>query len=530
MSQVILKSGQPVYQFKAGPSDQERQSRRAKRAYVLAVILYTAFFSIWQVDPVPLQVHAMAILVAATCFIPLTRWYARGAQGAPMFELICLSYALQFSAPVYHQLNAFVVFGQTEYLSWDSTFQALAYVEVGMIALIAGYYGLLRTSLARALPQVDLPLKPERRPIYLAIALSVGLIALLLTALGTATTSSTAGAFVSLASNQLNLVIVLLAYQTFSEQPSRPLRLVTLYTVVALAAAVGLTSGLLENAFVPAVLMLVVQWHVRHKVPWRLVVIGLITFVVLSAAKEDYRQVVWYGTDEVTTIDRLSVWAESSQQVVENNLQSDSWTNLQNLVRESFSRFDLLHKFVHVQNMTPRLIPFYEGTTYDYMLIAWIPRVVWPDKPSAAEPNDQLDVDYLLKSVSQIGHGVIGIGQLPEAYANFGLAGIVGVMFIQGLVFSMLNQVLNGPRSEGGRAIYMSLMVFLLNGIGSSLAIWFGSMLQQIIANALILRPFAYGFRTKIESTDDGEAAKLDSAIARRRLDQDRISHLEHGA
>lgn len=38
-------------------------------------------------------------------------------------------------------------------------------------------------------------------------------------------------------------------------------------------------------------------------------------------------------------------------------------------------------------------------------------------------------------------------------------------------------------------------MVYFLNGIGSSAAILFGALFQQILANAVILRPFATGWQ-----------------------------------
>jgi hypothetical protein len=174
----------------------------------------------------------------------------------------------------------------------------------------------------------------------------------------------------------------------------------------------------------------------------------------------------------------------------------DLTTGLNDLVRSSIYRLDLIHKFAHVNSLVPRYVPFYQGETYGYLLIGWIPRVIWPDKPLASESNQRMDVDLGLKYAAQTGRSTIGIGQLPEAYANFGILGIIIVMLVQGMIFSGLDHLLNGPRSGGGRAVYLSLMVFLLNGIGSSTAIWFGGILQITIANVLILRPFASGWRT----------------------------------
>ena len=135
------------------------------------------------------------------------------------------------------------------------------------------------------------------------------------------------------------------------------------------------------------------------------------------------------------------------------------------------ARFDLIHKFAYVRELTPCYLPYYEGVTYQYMLIGWIPRIFWPDKPVASDSNQVVDVDYGFKFRQQTGTN-IGIGRLPEAYVNFGAVGIVVLMFMQGLAFGFINHLYNGPHSDGGRAIYISIMVFFLNGIGSSTAIW----------------------------------------------------------
>jgi hypothetical protein len=61
-------------------------------------------------------------------------------------------------------------------------------------------------------------------------------------------------------------------------------------------------------------------------------------------------------------------------------------------------------------------------------------------------------------------------------------------MFLQGAIFAALDVVLNRANSQGGRAVYLTQMVYFLNGIGSSTVMLFGALLQHIIANVLILR------------------------------------------
>ena len=147
---------------------------------------------------------------------------------------------------------------------------------------------------------------------------------------------------------------------------------------------------------------------------------------------------------------------------------------------------------------------------------------MWPEKPSASEANQRIDVDYGLKYEWQ--DSTISVGQLPEAYANFGIVGIAVVMALQGIVFAVLDALLNGPRSDGGRAIYLVIMAYFLNGIGSSSAILYGSLVQYVLASALIMRPLAASWRASdVRPAKQGGAAEVvpvNPDIASQRIDR----------
>ena len=265
-----------------------------------------------------------------------------------------------------------------------------------------------------------------------------------------------------------------------------------LYAAVGFGFVVGLMTGMLENTLMPLVLLLAVRWHATRRIPWLAILAGFVLYLVLNPAKFEYRRQVWFSGQEYGIGQRLEVWSSAVDQELAAARQEEAW---EETVRDSLARFDLVHKFAHVREMTPTYIPYYNGESYSYFLYTWVPRMLWPDKPAASESNDRLDVDYGLKYEAQ--PVTIGIGQLPEAYANFGVIGIAVVMALQGLVFAVLDVVLNSPRSDGGRAIYLVIMAYFLNGIGSSAAVLFGALVQQVLASAVLLRPFASGWRAK---------------------------------
>lgn len=484
-----------VVKVSAGQSgaDLRRGGRSVAFYYLLAVLSYAFLFTFWQAEPVPWQVHLAAVLVAATSFLPLARWYASRSEELPMFELVCLSYALQFSMPVYTQPNRLTIMNQLVPIRWDTVFEVLLFVELGLLALMAGYYVIRRSPLARNLPRFDLPLDPQRRRTYLWGALVGGGLFTLLLALNWEPLSFPAfGAVLRLIVSQFALATVLLAYVVYGGRSSGRFTALGLYSAVVFAFVVGLTTGMLENALLPLVLLLVVRWHATGRIPWLAIVAGLVLFLLLNPAKFEYRRQVWYSGEAFGFNERLGIWIDVIQEELDATFQQSRW---EETIGESLGRFDLVHRFAYVREMTPAIVPYYHGETYAYFLYGWIPRLLWADKPSASNANQRIDVDYALKYEWQ--SSTTSIGQLPEAYANFGVVGIAVVMALQGIIFAVLGHLLNGPRSEGGRAIYLVVMAYFLNGIGSSAAILFGALVQYVLASAVILRPFASAWQAR---------------------------------
>jgi hypothetical protein len=493
--------------------DEDLRVRRYRRnrallGYATVLLLYFLLLSFWQVEPVPEAVHAASVLLVAICLLPITLWYARGGHGLPMFELICLSYALQFGSAIYTQPRQLVILSVPVYLSWDSVLRALLLTILGMVSLILGYYASKSKLISERLPQIDLPLHPKRRTYFLIGAFAVGAGIMLLQVLALAPSGSgPLGAIMRLLANQLNIVIILLAYQVYGESQKNLIRTLSLYACVAIAVLLGLATGFLEGALVPLLILLIVRWHIVRKVPWRILFASALLFILLNPVKSAYRVQAWYGESNLGLVDRITLWFDLSGEAVGDIVAGDQLGEIENLARQALARFDLIHKFAYVQDLTPAFVPYYEGSTYEYLLFGWIPRFLWPDKPVASDVNSRLDVDYGLLEQEQTSRATIGIGQLPEAYANFGPLGIIVVLLLQGISFAMLDTVLNGRRSDGGRAIYLAVMISFLNGIGSSTAIFFGALLQNAVANVALLRLFATGFKSKSSEEVPGQAA-----------------------
>ena len=82
---------------------------------------------------------------------------------------------------------------------------------------------------------------------------------------------------------------------------------------------------------------------------------------------------------------------------------------------------------------TPSKVPFWSGETYMSIPYMFIPRMLWPDKPSRHFWNKYGRV-YGVLSEDDFDTSV-GVSYLAEAYMNFGFAGMYFLAFVMGILF-----------------------------------------------------------------------------------------------
>ena len=97
-------------------------------------------------------------------------------------------------------------------------------------------------------------------------------------------------------------------------------------------------------------------------------------------------------------------------------------------LRGDFARDYTLRHAIYRGRMTESSIVPYRGVTYLFTAVAYVPRVVWPNKPWPANVYFTRDV-FNWTSSENIGWN-FGFGFLEELVMNFGYMGILGCFFI----------------------------------------------------------------------------------------------------
>jgi hypothetical protein len=157
----------------------------------------------------------------------------------------------------------------------------------------------------------------------------------------------------------------------------------------------------------------------------------------------------------------------------------------------------LLQQTGNVIEMTPARVPYQHGRLYSYVLITFIPRFMWPGKPSVSDANKWYQLSYRLTLPANIESVGIAVGTITESYINFGWFGPFAVMFCLGLVLGVFQTIF--LRTTSG-LLLSSIGVALLPGllwVESQMAVYVSGLVQQILFALIVLAP-VLEFRSNI--------------------------------
>ncbi len=429
----------------------------------------------------------LAMILLDVCLYPTLRYFARQESDLPVLPVLCLSFAVQYTLPIFSQEPGIPLAFGFRYLNGADIEAALVLTIAGVILLEASYYFIVSRKALSSLPAVSLPLTKGRAEIY---CVSVFIIFMLLPWLVTALTTETylqVSSIINLLQNQVLVAIAVLGWFVYSGQASWWHRIL-LHVVVATVALRSFSTTMVELMMLPLAVLFMTRWLYLRRLPvMQLATIALL-FLFLSPVKHDIRRSVGEDlqTAEASATTRASDWIEQASIHWLDTLSGRR--DLSESVSYAAERTDMIHNFAHIYSLTPSVLPYQYGDTYTYLAITWIPRVIWPEKPQANAANNYYAVAYEISTEEGIKHSSFGVSLIAEGYINFGVAGVFLIMIVLGGVLATLQHVFAGPSSgPGGQAIFVATFVYFLNGIGTSAEIMFGGLIQNLLCASLLL-------------------------------------------
>lgn len=152
--------------------------------------------------------------------------------------------------------------------------------------------------------------------------------------------------------------------------------------------------------------------------------LGLSAYVTYMSARSDIRRQVWGGRGLFT---RLETVADT---FVNPLLFDPRHAAHLYLIDGRMNQNGLVGRGIHFMNETKKDLAY--GRTLAVALIAWVPRIIWPGKPTFGGSGNLVSEYTGMRFASGTS---VGVGNVLELYINFGWAGVgVGLLVFGALV------------------------------------------------------------------------------------------------
>jgi hypothetical protein len=158
--------------------------------------------------------------------------------------------------------------------------------------------------------------------------------------------------------------------------------------------------------------------------------VGLSLFVNYMAARDDLRRLVWF--EQASFGDRL--------QRIGDVFQNFEWLDLSNSRHRELINSRLNQNWfigLAAARLETGEVEYLSGATFGRMIIALIPRVVWPNKPAVGGGGS---VVHDLTGVEFAEGTSVGAGQVLEFYGNFGSLGVIGGFLLYGWLLGRIDR------------------------------------------------------------------------------------------
>jgi hypothetical protein len=457
--------------------------------YAGVPLLVTAF--LWSTSSnqlSPSEIVAVLIL----CWIPWAsyqQWYRGSRQELPLFSLLAAMYWVAYVLPLFWGSHTIGLVRGNHRLPEQEIAQAMYLAVIGVVAIRMGMRVVANWRWEPSF-LVGIPQNPWRWNYLRIVLIAAALMRILIPI--TAWGEGGRQIIVNIETFVASVAFVILLRSWLSGTAiSVDKILVSGYLLVALV--VGLSSGWL-GTFVGLGIICVASFvYARNKFPVVALLVVLPTVMFLQPGKAKFREVYWKGgpSESYTSSysERIGLWIDASSRAWGRVLTDPTGDGFRELGRATLSRLSLLEQTANVIEMTPAQVPYQYGRLYSYLPITFVPRFLWPEKPSVTDANKWYQVSYLLTAPANIESVGISVGTLAESYMNFGWVGPVFVMFSLGVFLGVLKKLF--MRKASG-LLLSSIGVALLPGllaVESQMAVYVSGLVQEVLFALIALAP-----------------------------------------
>lgn len=425
---------------------------------------------------------AVTFALFAIPWFAYCRWQDSDKYDFPLFPMVGGMYFIAYALPLFWSERSMQTFIGTRVFSAESLQQSMTLVLLGVLSLWAGMeVGLGRKFGLRV--RIDVSSQSYAWN-YLRIVLVAGTA---MTSLGLYLLGEGGRQIVVIFQTVVPTAAFALLFRKCLGGTVENTDKLFLALFVGVRFFVGMSSGWLGSFVGFGIVCLAVYIYERHKFPKLAVAAVLMFAIFFQPAKQSFRKKYWMGDSSAGTVTKVFDWTSESFR-----LWSGAWSNpgtVTKLGEQVLTRVSLLEQTANVMELTPAVVPFQYGHLYSYLWVTFIPRFVWPDKPSMNEANRWYQVSYGLTEKEELAHVSMAVGTLTESYISFGWWGPPMIMFLVGMLLDWLRySFLNINSGILLNAIGVALLPNFL-AIESQMAQYISGLVQAVALTMVVLVP-----------------------------------------
>ncbi len=392
------------------------------------------------------------LLIAAACMFPVYLWCAGKVKGMPVFPFFSLTYLWTFCLPLLSENPNVLLY------SGSAHFSAALTVAVFLLSGTVVWYQVVKASNA---PRTYLALGTQGAELFfIGIVLAGAFINMYLVG----GWSGIPDKLFTIARNAILglsfLGIFILAYRSGSGDLSqvKGRLFFACLCLNILTAAAGLILKTALTLFLLSVIAFVVGGKRLPVVP---LVLGMAALLPLHYGKHPMRAKYWEGPAHYVQPWQYPAWfGEWWGHALKEINHEKARYEVEVEDKESFvERSSIIHILMMAQEKIPSQFDYLKGETYGYVLILMIPRAFYPAKPVSHIGTHTLNIHIKRQTPEQTEKTTIAWGLLPEAYANFGLAGCAGVGGFLGLFYALATRLSVGTSAFSSRSMFSVLVL-----------------------------------------------------------------------
>lgn len=465
------------------PSDLLLPATRLRVAYLLLVLGLLPVLLLLATDRFSFLARLAAWIGLVLAGLPtvtlLTNRRARPSSVAGLSLMITLCYFLA----VLHEERLLLRWGEAR-ITESAVTLAMVYAALSIPVLQLGWWLCGTLGAPRLLPRLRLPLS-ERALLMGGVAI-VGwsLLFDLLRMRGLVPRSQQLISVLSvLAPIDLGYAMVLLP----SLRPGRESLGWLFWGLTAASSLVALMSGSLAPMVQPLLVYLLGWLLIRRRLRVWPIVLGMLAVLLFQPVKGEFRAKVWDREVRLSLVERAQLFLDLSARHWLGG-ETAPTVDRERSLKVAAARTASALQLSHIIEMTPAAIPHQGGNTYRYFRYTLLPRVFFPDKPSAQYADVWAAVMYGYTTPTGTAHVMVGLPQLAESYINFGFAGGLVVVLLVGLLLRIADEIFAHPEAgTGALALYLFFAQQVMRTFEGSAGQFWGGVLQQFGLYALLL-------------------------------------------